>query len=816
MRSAAVTVLLIDGVGFIGVRERGKTIVSVPEDSADILADLNAAQREAVTAPAGPLLILAGAGSGKTRVIAHRIAYLILEQGVPPHRLVAVTFTNKAASEMRRRIEALVGDAGRSVTCGTFHSVCARWLRRDIHHHGRDSSFTIYDGDDQLRVIGRCMTDAGINRRVITPPEIRAAISRAKDELLLPEEYAAQVSDRPYEQAVARVYRRYQAALQEANALDFDDLLLTTLRLFDEVPEVLGYYRQRYQHVLVDEYQDTNRAQYEIVRLLAALHRNITVVGDDDQSIYSWRGADIRNILAFEEEYPDATVVKLERNYRSTKHILASAHAVVQGLRSRKPKELWTDKAPGDEVVICQALDEHDEAGFVANEIERLVGAGQRRYRDCAVMYRMNAQSRSLEEAFVRRRIPYQLVGGTKFYARREVKDLLCYLRLAYNPADEASLRRVINVPARGIGARTLAALDDWAAQRGESPLVALLALYAAQQRDTELAHPFRGRACAALLGFARLMAELGAAAQESPLEDLFDQVLNRTDYRAALEKDVGFEERWENVLELRNVVSEYTELEPPTGLRAFLEEAALVADLDTLSDDRNAVTIMTLHSAKGLEFPVVFITGLEEDILPHSRSKDSLEGLEEERRLCYVGITRAMERLYLLHARRRALWGSPREADPSRFLTAIPESSAKQMQTAALRVRAGGSQSAAPAAVRPWSGRVSSTGWTPAPRAGAPAQAHTPPATRPASGDPDWRRLGIRSAAELPQQNADAGPPTYQVGDRVRHGAFGDGSVVESTLNRRGEQEVRVRFDTAGVKLLLGSLAPMTKLDEA
>ena len=781
--------------------------MSVQEGSTDILADLNAAQREAVTAPAGPLLILAGAGSGKTRVIAHRIAYLILEQGVPPHRLVAVTFTNKAAGEMRRRIEALVGDAGRSVTCGTFHSVCARWLRRDIYHHGRDSSFTIYDGDDQLRVIGRCMTDAGINRGVITPPEIRAAISRAKDELLLPEEYAAQVSDRPYEQAVARVYRRYQAALQEANALDFDDLLLTTLRLFDEVPEVLGYYRQRYQHVLVDEYQDTNRAQYEIVRLLAALHRNITVVGDDDQSIYSWRGADIRNILAFEEEYADARVVKLERNYRSTKHILASAHAVVQGLRSRKPKELWTDKAPGDEVVICQALDEHDEAGFVANEIERLVGAGQRRYRDCAVMYRMNAQSRSLEEAFVRRRIPYQLVGGTKFYARREVKDLLCYLRLAYNPADEASLRRVINVPARGIGARTLAALDDWAAQRGESPLVALLALYAAQQRDTELAHPFRGRACAALLGFARLMADLVAAAQESPLEDLFDQVLNRTDYRAALEKDVGFEERWENVLELRNVVSEYTELEPPTGLLAFLEEAALVADLDTLSDDRNAVTIMTLHSAKGLEFPVVFITGLEENILPHSRSKDTLEELDEERRLCYVGITRAMERLYLLHARQRALWGSPREADPSRFLTAIPESSAKQMQTAALRIRAGGSQPAAPAAVRPWSGRVSSPDWT-------PAQAHTPPATRPASGDPDWRRLGIRSAAELPQQSAGAEPPTYQVGDRVRHGAFGEGSVVESTLNRRGEQEVRVRFDTAGVKLLLGSIAPMTKLD--
>ncbi len=788
--------------------------MSVQEDGADILADLNAAQREAVTAPAGPLLILAGAGSGKTRVIAYRLAYLIRDQGVPPHRLLAVTFTNKAAGEMRQRIAGLVGEAGRAVTCGTFHSVCARWLRRDIRHLGRDSSFTIYDDDDQLRLIKRCVTEAGINQRIVTPPAIRGAISRAKDELLLPAEYAAQVSDRPYEQAIARVYRQYQAALEEANALDFDDLLLTTLRLFEEAPDVLGYYRQRYQHVLVDEYQDTNRAQYEIVRRLAALHRNITVVGDDDQSIYSWRGADIRNILAFEEEYADARVVKLERNYRSTKHILASAHAVVKPLRSRKPKRLWTAKAPGDEVVICQAVDEYDEAGFVANEIERSVGAGQRGYRDFAAMYRMNAQSRSLEEALVRRRIPYQLVGGTKFYARREVKDLLCYLRLAYNLADEASLRRIINVPARGIGARTLESLDDWAAQRGEPPLVALLALYAAEQRDTELTHPFRGRAYSALLGFARLMAELGVAAQEIPLADLFDQVLNRTDYRAALEKDEAFEERWENVLELRNVVSEYTELEPPTGLRAFLEEAALIADLDTLSEDRNAVTLMTLHSAKGLEFPVVFITGLEEDILPHSRSKESLEGLEEERRLCYVGITRAMERLYLLHARRRALWGTPREADPSRFLTAIPASSAKQMQTAALRIRAGGRQPAAPAAVRPWSGRVSSTGWTPTPRASAPAQAHTPPATRPASSDPDWRRLGIRSAAELPQQNAGAGPPTYQVGDRVRHSAFGEGSVVESTLNRRGEQEVRVRFDTAGVKLLLGSVAPMTKLD--
>ena len=788
--------------------------MSVPEDSTDILDDLNKAQREAVTAPAGPLLILAGAGSGKTRVIAHRIAYLIRAQGVPPHRLLAVTFTNKAAGEMRRRIEDLVGDAGSVVTCGTFHSVCARWLRRDIRHLDRDGSFTIYDDDDQLRVIKRCMAEAGINQRMVTPPEIRSAISRAKDELLLPEEYAAQASDRPNEneQAIARVYRRYQAALEEANALDFADLLLTTLRLFEQVPDVLGYYQQRYQHVLVDEYQDTNRVQYEIVRRLAAVRRNITVVGDDDQSIYSWRGADIRNILAFDDEYSDATVVKLERNYRSTQHILDSAHGVVRSLRSRKPKRLWTERVSGDEVVICQALDEHDEAGFVANEIERLVGAGRRRYRDCAVMYRVNAQSRSLEDALNNQQppIPYQLVGGTKFYARREVKDLVCYLRLAYNPADEASLRRVINVPARGIGDRTVAALDDWAATRGEPPLVALLT-----QLDTELEPHFQGRARTVLLRFARLMAELSAAAQESTLDDLFDQVLARTDYRAALKKGDRFDERWENVLGLRNAASKYADLVPPTGLRAFLQETALQADLDTLRDDRDAVTLMTLHSAKGLEYPVVFITGMEEDLLPYYRSKENLASREEERRLCYVGITRAMERLYLLHARQRALWGTPREADPSRFLKAVPEGSAKEVKTDAVGILSGEQRRpAAPAAVRPWSGRVSSTGWNPAPRAGAAAQAHPPPATRPASGDPDWRRLGIRSAAELPQQSTSAGPPTYEVGDRVRHGAFGEGSVVECVLNRRGEQEVRVRFDTAGVKLLLGSIAPMTKLD--
>lgn len=779
--------------------------------SPDFLAELNEPQREAVTAPDGPLLILAGAGSGKTRVIAYRLGHLILDQGIPPGRLLALTFTNKAASEMRQRIEALAGEDGRLVTCGTFHSVCARWLRRDIQHLGRESNFTIYDADDQLRLIKQCVTEAGIDQRIVSPPAIRAAISRAKDELVKPDEYTVRASDRPYEQAIAKVYRLYQTSLREANSLDFDDLLLTVLRLFDEVPDVLGHYQHRYQHVLVDEYQDTNRAQYEIVRRLSAIHRNITVVGDDDQSIYSWRGADIRNILAFEEEYSDASVVKLERNYRSTKNILDSAHAVVQGLKSRKPKQLWTDKAPGDEVVICQAIDERDEASFVAGQIERLSGENHRRYRDIAIMYRMNAQSRSLEEALVRRRIPYQLVGGTKFYMRREIKDLLGYLRLCYNDADEASLRRVINVPSRGIGSRTLMALDDWSSHRAEPSLRSLQALYEAHETDRELAHPFRSRAHAALLGFAKLMIDLTAAAQEIPLIELFDWLLARVNYRSALEMDVGFEERWENVLELRNVLSEYTGLTAPKGLRAFLEEAALIADLDEISDERDVITLMTLHSAKGLEFPVVFITGLEEDILPHGRSKDSLDGLDEERRLCYVGITRAMERLYLLHAQRRSLWGTPRESDPSRFLALIPARSTKQVKTTRQGIWSRDHQLPASDAVRSWSGRLSSTSWTTPATARKSAQIKESRTGGSVSIHPDWRRLGIRSAAELPQ---DSPSSTFQVGDRVQHKEFGDGTVVESVLNRRGDQEVRVRFDVAGVKLLLPSIAPMTKVD--
>ena len=745
-------------------------------------------------------------------------------RGVPPWRLLAVTFTNKAAGEMRGRIEALVGPAARDVTAGTFHSVCARWLRRDIHHLGWDGNFTIYDDDDQLRLIKGCMADAGISPRQMTPQVIRGAISRAKDDLLSPQAYAERV-ERPNEQAIATIYSRYQDSLHEANALDFADLLLTVLRLYAEVPAVLDYYQGRYQHILVDEYQDTNRAQYEIVRQLAAVHRNITVVGDDDQSIYSWRGADIRNILAFEDEYPDALVVKLERNYRSTKRILDGAHAVVQELDSRKPKRLWTEKPQGQPIVVCGALDEHDEAAYVSTEIERLVGSEQRRFGDCAVMYRTNAQSRSLEEVFVRRRIPYQLVGGAKFYARREVKDLLCYLRLIHNPADLASFSRIVNVPGRGVGERTLAAVNQWAAARSQPPLLALMALMQAEAQSDDLEHPFRGRALSGLLSFAQVMADGIAAAQAQSLVAVFDLVLNRTDYRAYLETDPAFEDRWDNVLELGNVISEYSGLDASTGLQAFLEDSALVADTDQIEDSQDSVALMMLHSAKGLEFPVVFMAGLEEDIFPHSRAKLDLESLEEERRLCYVGITRAMEQLYLLHAARRALWGTPRENDPSRFLADLPEQSVHRVETESWSAWSG---AARPAAVRSWSGRATMADW----RRGAgsqPGQARRP-TTVPTSQDSEWRKLGLRSAAELPRVASPPAPmdvaadrpagsaepagPGYQAGDRVQHRAFGYGEVVDSGLNQRGEEEVRVRFDTAGVRLLLGRLAPMTRVD--
>jgi len=799
---------------------------------------LNPAQRQAVTAPDGPLLILAGAGSGKTRVIAYRIAYLVRERGVLPEQILAVTFTNKAAGEMRERVEQLIGTAARRVVLGTFHRICARWLRREAHHAGYDPGFSIYDDDDQLALLKRCYADAGINPKQYAPPAVRAEISRAKEKLLTPLQFAQQ-AETPFELAVATLYRRYQEALQEQNALDFDDLLVLMVRIFEAAPPVLEQYQQRFRHVLVDEYQDVNLAQYLLVSKLAAAHRNITVVGDDSQAIYGWRGADVRYILQFEADFPEARVVRLEQNYRSTKTILAAAQAVEAGLRERHRKHLWTENPQGGPILLYHAADEYDEAMFVAREIDRLVSSEGCRYRDVAVLYRMNAQSRALEEALVKRRIPYQLVGGTRFYERREVKDLIAYLRLINNPADGVSLGRIVNVPPRGIGERTLDELRAWASQLGIPVAYALRRL---QQGEDEreppgeagrVAAPFSGRARSQLLAFARLLDELATLSQQVGLLELFDQLIARTGYKEYLAADKAGEERWENVMELRSVVSHYAALEPGAGLRAFLEEVALMTDIDTLRDAVDAVTLLTLHAAKGLEFPAVFITGMEEGIFPHSRAETEPE-LDEERRLCYVGFTRAMQRLYLLWCERRTVFGLPRPSEPSRFLLDLPLERVQQVGGRGLAAAGLAAGLWPGGAVRAWSGTGTMLGRGREAGGGQPSRA---PAPGTGTGTPlGYRREGASAAArpvsrrfeapappgsrEAPRTGLAGGPgagspaaqpePRFRPGDRVRHTHFGTGVVLESTVTRRGEEEVLVRFDTAGIRLLLGTQAPM------
>ncbi len=797
---------------------------------------LNSAQRQAVMAPDGPLLILAGAGSGKTRVIAYRIAYLVRERGVPPEQILAVTFTNKAAGEMQERVEQLIGTAARRVVLGTFHRLCARWLRREARHAGYDPGFSIYDDDDQLALLKRCYADAAINPKQYAPPAVRAEISRAKEKLLTPLQFAQQ-AETPFELAVATLYRRYQEALQEQNALDFDDLLAVMVRVFEMVPPVLEQYQQRFRHVLVDEYQDVNLAQYLLVSKLAAAHRNITVVGDDSQAIYGWRGADVRYILQFEADFPEARVVRLEQNYRSTKTILAAAQAVEAGLRERHQKRLWTENPQGGPILLYHAADEYDEAMFVAREIERLVLSEGCRYRDVAVLYRMNSQSRALEEALVKRRIPYQLVGGTRFYERREVKDLIAYLRLINNPADGVSLERIVNVPPRGIGERTLDDLRTWASQLGIPVAYALRLLQQAEdEREPpgRAVAPFSGRARSQLLAFARLLDDLATLGKQVGVLELFDQLIARTGYKEYLAADKAGEERWENVMELRSVVSQYAALEPGAGLRAFLEEVTLMTDVDTLRDAVDAVTLMTLHAAKGLEFPAVFITGMEEGIFPHSRAETEPE-LDEERRLCYVGFTRAMQRLYLLWCERRTVFGLPRPSEPSRFLLDLPFERVQQIGGQGLGA-AGLATGAWPGgAVRAWSGAGTSlgrgrgAGGERASRMGAgtslgrgqaaagssvrPPRRHFEPLTPPGraealrAGPVAGLGAGVGSA---PPASQPAPKPRFRAGDRVHHQHFGAGVVLESTCTRRGVEEVLVRFDTAGIRLLLGKEAPM------
>ena len=626
---------------------------------------LNPQQQQAVMAGLGPVLVLAGPGSGKTRVLTHRIAYLIGSLGVRPYHILAVTFTNKAAREMESRIVDLVGNQARGLTLGTFHATCARILRREAEHLPFNSNYVIFDADDQLGIIKRALEDLNIDPKRFQPQSVLNSISNAKNELLLPDEYPL-LNYR--DEVVKRAYSRYQEMLLASNGVDFDDLLLWTARLLEEVSTVREKYARRYEQVLVDEFQDTNMAQYRLIKNLASYHNNIFVVGDTDQSIYAWRGADYRNVLRFEQDYPDAQVILLEQNYRSTQSILDVAMAVIDRNPYRTPKRLFTERGSGEKITVHETYDDREEAAYIVDTIASKVARQDAQPGDFAVMYRTNAQSRLLEEAFLHAGLPYKLVGAQRFYGRREVKDVIAFLRLVHNPADEVSLSRVINVPARGIGSKTLLALRTSATKSGLSPGQMLLQI----GRENQSAHlqTFPGRAASAILNFSLQLTGWQVLSSGLPPLSLMDRILEDVGYRDYIDDgtDDG-RERWENVVELRRLASEYQE----KGLEEFLEDVALVSDQDTLEATANAPTLLTLHAAKGLEFPVVFIVGLNDGTLPHVRSFENPEAMQEERRLFYVGITRARDRLYLVIPLNRSAYGYSEPVEESRFIKDIP-----------------------------------------------------------------------------------------------------------------------------------------------
>lgn len=629
----------------------------------EILEGLNPKQLEAVTHPAGPLLILAGAGSGKTRVLTSRVAYLI-SNGLDPSSILAITFTNKAAEEMRERLERFLGPAiVRELWVYTFHSTCVRILRREAHHLGYGGKFTVVDRDDQIRLVKECMRELKIDEKRFHPASIVAAIGRAKDELIGPERFRVMAST-PFDRTVADVYERYERLLADGNSFDFDDLILKTVNLFRQERAVHEKYSRRFVHILVDEYQDTNHAQYVLTRLLAEVHRNLMVVGDDDQSIYRWRGADIRNILDFEKDFPDAKVIKLERNYRSTQNILDGANCVVSHNKQRKRKRLWTDKGKGERITVYEAQDEWDEAEFVANEVERLMVERRWSLSDFAVLYRTHAQSRVLEEAFIAHNIPYQIVGGLKFYERKEIKDMVSYLKLGANPNDVIALRRVANEPKRGIGAGTLAKVEAFSQEKG-------IPVMEAVRRAGEIPGLTR-RAVNGLLDFHGCIEDIRRKAESADLAELVEFVITRSGYLQHLEREKTIEAltRIENLKELISVARNYEAFDGEEGvLEDFLAQIAIVSEADTYNRGAPAVTLMTLHSAKGLEFNAVFMVGLEEGVFPHQRALGEADELEEERRLCYVGMTRARELLYMVRAWRRMLFGASFVNAPSRFL---------------------------------------------------------------------------------------------------------------------------------------------------
>ncbi|SHF82499.1 DNA helicase PcrA [Ornithinibacillus halophilus] len=738
----------------------------------DLIKGLNKEQQEAVKHTDGPLLIMAGAGSGKTRVLTHRIAYLMGEKDVSPRNILAITFTNKAAREMKERVARLVGPEGENMWVSTFHSMCVRILRRDIDRIGFSRNFTILDSGDQLSLIKQILKDKNIDSKKFDPRAILGQISGAKNELITPEKFSESVGDY-FSRQVSEVYTEYQKRLQKNQSLDFDDLIMETIHLFKRVPEVLEYYQRRFQYIHVDEYQDTNHAQYFLVKQLASRFQNLCVVGDSDQSIYRWRGADIGNILSFEKDYPTARAIFLEQNYRSTKSILDAANKVINNNTGRKPKNLWTDNPSGNKINYYQGTTEQDEAIFITDKIQELTSKGEFSPNDVAILYRTNAQSRAVEDTFVKSGVAYQMVGGTKFYDRKEIKDMLAYLRLITNPNDDISFERVVNEPKRGIGKTSVEKLRAYATNHD-------ISLY-----QTILEVDFTGvskKAANALSEFGTLIKTLSQQQEFLTATDMVEAVLERTGYEQMLknERSIEAQSRLENIEEFKTVTQKYEETSEDKTLIAFLTDLALIADIDRVDEEESQneekVTMMTLHAAKGLEFPVVFLIGMEENVFPHSRSMFDEEEMEEERRLAYVGITRAEKQLFLTHAKMRTLFGRTNMNPISRFINEIPEELIEGIEEV----------------------KTSMFGSKPSPTASP-------------FGKPKIQEAPVKRKAQK-QKSTGAENETWKPGDKASHKKWGVGTVVK-VQGEGDSMELDVAFPApTGIKRLLAKFAPITK----
>ncbi|WP_407312348.1 DNA helicase PcrA [Desulfosporosinus sp. SB140] len=755
------------------------------------LDDLNPVQREAAVHQEGPLLILAGAGSGKTRVLTYRIAHLIAG-GAEPSEILAITFTNKAAKEMRDRVTTLVGSEGHGLWVSTFHSACVRILRRDIEHMpGFTRNFVIYDAGDQQSLLKACLKEKNLDEKKFSPRSVAAVISDAKNKLLDPEGFSNQANDY-FQSKVADIYREYQKKLRMNNALDFDDIIMLTVKLFRENEPVLRYYQEKFHYIMVDEYQDTNHAQYTLVKLLASRYRNLCVVGDDDQSVYGWRGADIQNILDFERDYPEARVIKLEQNYRSTQKILDAANAVVKNNEGRKEKSLWTENSSGQPLVWYVGNDERDEASYVVERIRRLHELEGRPYSDFTVLYRTNAQSRTLEEQLMKAALPYRVFSGLKFYQRLEIKDILAYLRVIYNPSDQVSFARILNVPKRGLGESTLEKVLEYANEQEMPVLDAIL--------EADYIPELTNRAKKPLLAFAHLMQGLVEFSQNAAVTELVQEILNKTGYRVLLEAEgtPEAEARLENLLEFLSVTTEYDDKSAQaaqneqdngmetedmrSGVSGFLEQVSLVADIDELDPNEESIALMTMHSAKGLEFPVVFLVGMEEGIFPSGRSFLDPSELEEERRLCYVAITRAREKLYLCNSEMRMLYGKTQYNPPSRFLEEIPSELMTDID----------------------------------PLDPPKLRSNTSPRSFQRQETKPERRIPLGSGAwekDFGSPVVNKGGEAHHVGEKVEHASFGRGIIV-SIKGEGNQAELTIVFDGGiGIKKLLAEYAKLTKL---